>query len=157
MINSEEIESYWQSYLATLSGPESKLHHEPYLAEQFGDSHELANSLGALIVSGVKTATCSSVWEWEAQGMPLPKVGLKTIVLDASNTPLCIIETTEVEILRYNEVGAAFARDEGEGDLSLEFWREAHWNYFSRALPKIGLEASPDMPLVCERFRLVYK
>jgi uncharacterized protein YhfF len=110
-----------------------------------------------LIVSGVKTATCSAVWEWEAEGKRLPEVGLKTIVLDGSNAPLCIIETSEVEILPYNEVGARFARDEGEGDLSLEYWREAHWNYFSRVLPKAGLEAAPDMPLVCERFRLIYR
>jgi uncharacterized protein YhfF len=153
MVNSDEIESYWRTYQATLSGSAS----EPYMAEQFGDSPELANSLGALIVEGVKTATCSAVWEWEAQGMPLPEPGLKTIVLDAGNSPLCIIETTGVEILPFREVGASFARDEGEGDLSLEFWREVHWNYFSRALPKIGREPKPDMPLVCERFHLIYK
>ena len=153
MTSNDEIKSYWQSYLATLSDGSP----ETYIAEQFGDSPELANSLGALIVQGVKRATCSCVWEWEAQGMPLPEVGLKTIVLDANNTPLCIIETTEVEILPYDEVGASFARAEGEGDLSLEFWREAHWNYFSRALPKIGREPSPDMPVVCEHFRVVYQ
>jgi uncharacterized protein YhfF len=78
-------------------------------------------------------------------------------VLDGNDLPLCIIETTEVNIVPFKEVDAVFAREEGEGDLSLEYWREAHSGYFSRVLPKIGREPSPDMPLVCERFRLVYK
>ncbi|NEQ26775.1 MAG: ASCH domain-containing protein, partial [Microcoleus sp. SIO2G3] len=44
----------------------------------------------------------------------------------------------------------------GEGDRSLEYWREAHWRYFSRVLPKIGKEPTIDMLLVCERFKVVY-
>jgi uncharacterized protein YhfF len=35
--------------------------------------------------------------------------------------------------------------------------RKAHKNYFSRVLLKIGKEFSEDMPLVCERFRIIYK
>jgi uncharacterized protein YhfF len=155
-MNGDDIERYWRTYLATLSGS-SSLHHEQYVTDKFGDSPELANTLGALIVSGVKTATCSAVWEWEAEGKPIPVVGLKTIVLDGNDVPLCIIETTEVRIVPFNEVDAVLAREEGEGDLSLEYWTEAHSAYFSRVLPKIGREATLDMPLVCERFRLVYK
>jgi len=55
-----------------------------------------------------------------------------------------------------NEVDANFARAEGEGELSLNDWREAHRNYFSRVLTKSGKEFSEDIPLVCERFRVIY-
>ena len=51
---------------------------------------------------------------------------------------------------RYNEVDAAFAYEEGEGDRSLAYWREAHRKYFGRQ----G-KFSEDMMLMCERFRLV--
>ena len=156
MASSDEIERYWQEYLAVLPG-DSRASSERYVADQFGDSPELADVLSALVVSGKKIATCSSVWEWEAEGKPLPSPGLKTVVLDGGGAPSCIIETTEVCVVPYNEVDAAFAASEGEGDLSLEYWREAHWQYFTRALPRIGREACPDMPLVCEHFRLVYK
>jgi len=67
----------------------------------------------------MKTATCSSLWEWEAEGNPVPEPGLITIVLDGRGEPLCIVETVEVTVRKYNEVDANFARDEGEGDLSL--------------------------------------
>src|SRR5215207_7886095 len=98
-----------------------------------------------------------SLWEYEAEGEPLPETGLKTIVLDGDGDPMCIIETTEVEVRPYGEVDARFAYEEGEGDRSLEYWREAHWRFFSRTLPNIGKEPATDMPLVCERFRVIYR
>ena len=49
-----------------------------------------------------------------------------------------------------DEVDASFAWDEGEGDRSLECWRRAHTDYFTRR----G-EFSPAMELYCERFRVV--
>jgi uncharacterized protein YhfF len=61
-----------------------------------------------------------------------------------------ILETVELARRRFAEVGAAFAYDEGEGDRSLEYWRQAHTEYFTRR----G-EFSPDMELHCERFKLV--
>jgi uncharacterized protein YhfF len=110
-----------------------------------------------LIFRGIKTATCSALWEWEAEGNPIPQKGGITVVVDGGGNPLCIVETTEVTIRQYNEVDAEFAQAEGEGDFSLDYWREAHRNFFSRTLPKIGLEFSEDMPLVCERFQVIYK
>lgn len=149
-----KIEQFWQSYLAACPGEAAG--QAAYVAEQLGDNPRLANELGQLILQGVKTATCSALWEWEAEGNPLPEVGLKTIVLDGKNEPLCIIETTEVTIRPFNEVDEQFAYEEGEGDRSLTSWREGHWRFFSRVLPKIGRTPTREMPLVCERFRVVY-
>jgi uncharacterized protein YhfF len=53
-------------------------------------------------------------------------------------------------------VDAEFAAAEGEGDRSLAFWREAHWSYFGRVCEKLGRERSRRMPVVCERFRVVF-
>jgi uncharacterized protein YhfF len=155
-VDGNRIESYWRSYLVTLP-PNSPVRDEQYVAEGWGDSPEMADELGGLISSGTKTATCSALWEYEAEGEPLPEVGLKTIVLDGNGEPLCIVETTEVEVRPYEEVDSRFAYEEGEGDRSLEDWREAHWRFFSRTLPNIGKEPAMDMPLVCERSRVVYR
>ena len=155
-MSKESIQAYWDKFLESLP-TNSPYHTKTYSEGGYGDSPELMDELIQLVLIGRKTATCGSLWEWEAEGKPLPKAGDIWVELDGSGNPVCITETVEVTIRKYNEVDAVFAREEGEGDLSLEYWREAHKNYFSRVLAKIGKEFSEDMPLVCERFRLIYK
>ena len=155
-MSEESIRAYWQTFLSTLP-PDSPYHTKSYSKGGYGDSPELANELIQLILIGKKTATCGSLWEWEDEGKPLTQAGDLWVEVDGSGTPVCITETTEVTIRKYNEVDADFARAEGEGDRSLAYWRQAHKNYFSRTLPKIGREFSEDMPLVRERFKVIYK
>ena len=111
----------------------------------FGDGPALADELLDLVLRGVKTATCSTEDEPDTS-----TPGERWIVRDGRGTPRCVIETLEVSYRRFDEVDAAFAHDEGEGDRSLGYWREAHRNYFGR----LG-KFSEDMMLMCERFRLV--
>ena len=149
-------EQYWQAFLATLP-EDAPARRATYDAEGFGDNPALADELGALVLEGKKTATCSALWEWEAEGNPIPQPGAFWIVLDGRGAPLCITETVEVTQRRYDEVEADFAYAEGEGDRSLSYWRDAHRRFFTRTLPAIGREFATDMPLVCERFRVVYR
>jgi uncharacterized protein YhfF len=128
-MNNESIEAYWKQFLASLP-PDSPHHTKTYTAEGWGDDPEMADELGALIAQEVKTATCSALWEWEVEGNPIPEVGYITIVLDGRDEPLGIVETIEISIRKYNEVDADFAREEGEGDLSLDYWRKAHKKLF---------------------------
>jgi uncharacterized protein YhfF len=79
------------------------------------------------------------------------------VVLDGRGEPLCIVETTEITIRPFDQVDARFAWEEGEGDRSLAYWRRAHLDFFTRTLAKIGKHPTPDMPLVCERFRILYQ
>jgi len=155
-VDDDRIEAYWQGFLST-HPEDSPVHDEQYVAEGWGDSPGMADELGALIASGTKTAACSALWEYESEGEPLPKVGSKTIVVDGNGHPLCIVEMTEVEVVPYDRVDARFAYEEGEGDRSLAYWRDAHWRFFSRTLPNVGREPTTEMPLVCERFRVIYK
>ena len=156
-MNALGIQQFWQRYLERLPSESEKDRDRLYLVDQFGDTPELANRLGQLVLQGVKTATCSALWEWEAEQSPLPTVGLETIVLDGAGNPICVVETTEVKIQAFREVDAGFAYDEGEDDRTLESWCRGHWQYFSRVLPKIGKEPTVEMLLVCERFRVVYQ
>lgn len=155
-MHGDSIEAFWQEYLDTLP-PDSPVRGEQYEAEYFGDTPQLASELGALVANDTKTATCSALWEWEAEGDSLPEPGAKCVVLDGRGHPLCIIETTEVEVRPYDEVDARFAYEEGEGDRSLQHWRDEHWRFFTRSLAEIGKEPTPEMPLVCEQFRVVYR
>lgn len=114
----------------------------------FGDSPELADQLLALVLEGRKTATCSALASFSDGGEPLPVVGRCDVVLDGQGRPAAVLETTAVFVCRFDEVDAAFAEDEGEGPL--DEWRKGHEAYFRR-----NGGFSPDMELLCERFRLV--
>lgn len=78
-MNTLRIQQFWQRYLEKLPSESAKDRDRLYLVDQFGDTPELANRLGQLVLQGVKTATCSALWEWEAEQSPLPTVGLETI------------------------------------------------------------------------------
>jgi uncharacterized protein YhfF len=84
------------------------------------------------------------------------KAGDLSVVTGWGGEPLCVIETTAVDILPFEEVGADFAHAEGEGDRSLRHWREVHWAYFQRECAGHGWAPSPRMPVICERFRVRY-
>lgn len=148
------VEAFWQEYLATLPAGMSK----PPMASawSFGDNPRLADELLELVRVGIKTATCGALWEFEAAAEPQPKPGDLNVVLDGAGNPRCIVETLDVVVQPYSQVGPDLATEEGEGDRSLDFWRAAHKRYFTRTLPAIGRAFSEDMPLVCERFRLIY-
>ncbi|MCE2646940.1 MAG: ASCH domain-containing protein [Burkholderiaceae bacterium] len=126
-----------------------------YESFYFGDSAEMARELGELVVSGKKKATASSAWAFEAEGRAPPKVGDLSLVTDWTGNPMCIIETTSIEQVSFKEVSEEFAREEGEGDGSLEFWREAHTAFFERDCQRMGRQFHREMPVVCERFRVV--
>jgi len=151
------LDSLWQAYLSRL--PEDHPHRKRSMpaAWAFGNSPEMADTLGWLVRDGTKTATCSMLWEYDMDGEPLPEVGELSIILDGADRPLCLIETVEIEIRPYNEVDERFAHDEGEGDRSLAYWRQAHWHFFSGVCSRLGRTPAENMPLVCERFRVVYK
>jgi uncharacterized protein YhfF len=149
-----ELEGFWQVYLNSL--PPGSGHPATYQSWFFGSSKEMAAELGDLVRRGVKTATCSLLWEHELGGDPLPQIGDLSIITDWDGHPLCIIETVEVGIRAFREVDEQFAFEEGEGDRSLASWRADHWSYFSRICNSLGRKPDESMPLVCERFHLVF-
>jgi len=149
------IRDYWRSYLDSLE-PELSIKDLKYEAWAFGRTSEMADDLGNLVKRGVKIATASLAWAYQAEGEPYPEAGDISIILDGRGDPMCIIETTDVEVIAFNAVGEIHAYEEGEGDRSLDYWREVHWAFFAEECKSIGREPTEDMPVVCERFRLIY-
>lgn len=121
----------------------------------FGATPQHADGLLELVLAGTKTGTASSGWDYEASGEALPAVGDLSVILDGASRPRAVLETTDVRVMPFHDVPAAHAFAEGEGDRSLEHWREVHerfWHQHSEN-PR-GF--APDMPVVCELFRVVY-
>jgi uncharacterized protein YhfF len=143
----------WEAFLASTHDPPTA---PSYTAWHFCDTQELADALAELVRAGRKRATTAALWTHEPIGEPLPRPGDLSVVTDWSGRARCIIRTTSVEIVAFSEVDDEFARAEGEGDGSLAYWRQAHWAYFTRELASLGRLPADDMPVVCERFEVVY-
>nr|WP_281289991.1 ASCH domain-containing protein [Oceanispirochaeta crateris] len=48
------------------------------------------------------------------------------------------------------------ARLEGEGDLSLESWKEVHEGFFRLEYAEKGMDFSKQIPVIFERFAMIY-
>lgn len=146
-------EEFWQEFRDSFErGAPGE---DAYQAWSFGDTPEMADELGQLVLDGTKTGTASLAWEYTVDNEPIPRAGEYSIVLNGNGDPLCIIETTRVYIEPFNLVDEEQAYAEGEGDRSLAYWREAHWKYFTHRCEALQREPSEYMPVVCERFRVV--
>lgn len=114
------------------------------------------DNLARLVLAGIKTATSSAFPSYEAENEPLPKPGEYSVILDSRGEAVCIIKTEMTAITPYREIGGEHARREGEGDLSLAYWREVHETFFTQELAELGMTFTPDMLVVCEEFRRVW-
>lgn len=132
----------------------NQLAHCEYEAWAFGVEADL---LAHLVVIGEKNATASAFPLYELENEPLPKVGEYSVILDSKDNAVCIIQTKKITVVPFYEVTAEHAYKEGEGDKSLDFWRETHEKFFTECLGEAGLKFSTDMKVVCEEFQVVYK
>ncbi len=150
-MNNEDRHSLWEEYCAA-KGIDAPC--PP--TDQFGDTPELADELVRLVLQGQKRATCElKIW-FDSRAIALPAIGDQWIIADGSGAEKCIIETTQVDLCSVRQVDEAFAWDEGEGDRSLAFWRDAHDAYYKRQAALDGFEYSNEMICVCERFKLIW-
>ena len=145
---------FWRAFEASVGGEHFSRFYEAF---HFADSEAAANALAALVLRGTKRATASLVWSFEAAGQPLLAPGNLSLVTNWDGEPMCIIETMSVEVVPFQAVTAEFASVEGEGDGSLEYWRDEHWACFGRECLRIGKEPSLVMPVACEKFKVVYR
>ncbi|HWJ81015.1 MAG TPA: ASCH domain-containing protein [Nocardioides sp.] len=127
----------------------------PPPAWSFGGTPEQADELLDLVLAGTKTATAGALWDYEAEDSPLPEAGQLGIVLDGAGNPRALLATTDVRVVPFDEVDAEHARLEGEGDRTLAHWREVHERFFTEHAAH-GRGFSPDMPVVLERFKVVF-
>jgi uncharacterized protein YhfF len=142
------IEAFWTEFVAAtgIDGP-----HEAWA---FGDPSlpDLATELALLVRGGPKRATAGLASDYEDEAEALPEIGDLSVILDGRGSPVCVIQTTAVEIRRFGDVDEAFARDEGEGDRTLEWWRRAHLWFFEQQ----GTPIDDDSLMVLEHIELLW-
>ncbi len=82
------------------------------------------------------------------------------MVVDSSNQPVAVIETTSVRVVRLGDVDLSHAMDEGEGFNSVAEWRTGHERFWHcdemrRELAEPTFTVTDDTPVILERFRVI--
>jgi uncharacterized protein YhfF len=115
---------------------------------ELGYPGPLRDQLVGAALRGDKTATSSLLQEWEEDGEALPQPGERQTLIDSEGRGVAVIEIVAVDVIRLADADMRLALDEGEGFRSVAEWREAHEEFWSRAV-------DDDTQVVVERFRLV--
>ena len=149
-----EADELWRRYLREVWPDEPERRYVE--AFTFGNTEEAADRLAQLVLSGGKTATSELLWSREAGGTPLWHEGGESIVLNGRGEAVCVVRTTELRVIPFDQVDEAFILDYGEGDGTLAWWRRDIWAYYAEECRTLGREPGGDMPLICERFEVVY-
>ena len=146
------IKEFWQEFLTITSKDITTTYVEAF---HFDLTEKVANELLALVLSGVKQATASSLLAYELREERVPQVGDYNIITDWDGNPRCVIETTNIIILPFNEITFDICKREGEDD-TLESWQRGHRHFFTKEGKMLGYEFTECMPVVFEDFKVVF-
>lgn len=145
------IEEYWNRFIKKNKEYEKS----KYEVWSFGYSENLANKLIGYVKEGKKTGTSSALEMYDIDEK-VPEEGDISIITYGNGLPGCIIKTEEMRKKKFREITEEEARLEGEGDLSLEYWRNAHEHFFRLEYEEQGKKFSEEIPVIFERFKVIY-
>lgn len=122
----------------------------------FGDNEIDADTSSALVKSEIKKAVSYSLLGLQQRNEPLPKIGNFLVVTNWKGEAQCIVRITAVSLKPFFSINASYAQLEGEGDKSLEHWKNVYWDLYTRELNAFGREPRDSMIIVCQEFVKVF-
>ncbi|ALS03254.1 hypothetical protein ATZ33_02910 [Enterococcus silesiacus] len=118
----------------------------------------MASELARLVVMGEKCGTTSLYQLYKLENVEIPEVDDMSVVLDGRGNPTSIIKNTVVEVLKFKDITEHHARTEGEGDKTLDYWRNAHITFFTEAYKgRQDIKFDWESLVVFETFKVIYE
>lgn len=149
-----KVEELWNKFIKEKEIDKNAKYYEAF---KFCGGGKVADELANLVLEGKKTATTSSLIAYETENAPLPEIGAYSIVQFDNDEAACIIQTTNITLKPFDEVDEEFAAKEGEGDLSLAYWKKVHRPFLGMDYEAINKPFDEKCICVLEEFRLIYK
>lgn len=149
-------QAFWDEFIANTDIAEPVVFGSSW---SFGDTVDMAEELGQLVLEGKKTGTTSAVAFYELEGVAFPTENdVCDILLNGANQPIAILQNKKVTPFMFRDVTEEMARLEGEGDLSLDYWRAAHRQFFKSEFAKENLVYDEDnLALIYQEFEVIYQ
>ena len=129
-----------------------------YEAWSFDDNAKSADELAELVARGIKFGTSSlyDAYVLEDALDEIPKPGDYSVIINSKNEAVCVIRDYDVYIRPFREVPPFHAYSEGEGDRSLEYWRNVHRDFFDLEARVDRTTFTDESKVVCEKFTVEY-
>ncbi len=122
---------------------------------RMGNAPAIGEILLRLVESGEKTGVFSRPQDLEAAGQT-PRPGDYVVFTDHADRPRCLVRMEECCLLKFSEVGAEQTACESPAARDVEVWRGIHRRYWTPVLAAEGSSFTEDMPVLFQRFRLIY-
>jgi uncharacterized protein YhfF len=100
---------------------------------EIGSPGAMRQRLNQLILDGHKRATAGLLVDYVKENEELESPGDLLTLVDDDSRGVSTVVVTQVETVPFIEVSWSFAHSEGEGDESLEEWREGHMRFWTEA------------------------
>jgi uncharacterized protein YhfF len=126
-----------------------------FLPMSIGSAPETADEGVVLILNGTKTLTSSPFWDYPDGKIPF--VGALGVLLDGSQRPHGIVETTQVEIMPFGAITEEMARAYGEGERTVEWWRRVMGAFYRASAARHNAILTDDTPHIWEWFTVVHR
>ncbi len=148
-----QLDAFWQA--AAAANPDADLA-ETYHVRWIGLDDETTEQIFELIASHDKTGTFTLPWIIERTDQPTPAVGDCIILIAYDGTPTQLVKLTDIVEVPFGEVTEEHTAIDGTPVRSLDIWKPMHTQYWNALLSPWSLTVSEDMPVLIEKFELLY-
>ncbi|MCU0759205.1 MAG: ASCH domain-containing protein [Steroidobacteraceae bacterium] len=145
-----------EEFVAAARAARPDLQFDRYKVRTFGGSKAMADVIVPLILAGEKTGTFALAAEFESDPERAPRVGDWYVVTWFEGPPALLYRVTEVEVVPFEGIGERHVQVEGPSARDVKVWRDIHWPYWGGMMKQWGREPSMQMPVIFQRYEVVY-
>jgi uncharacterized protein YhfF len=149
-----DLLNFWQTAKAAI--PDAGLGND-YQVRWIGLDDQTTTQVLELIGMGDKTGTFTLPWIVEQSGDPMPQVGDAIILISFNGMPKTLLRLTQIEMVAFGDVTEAHTAVDGSPVRALEVWIPLHTAYWNELLRPFGLSVCDEMPVLVEKFEVLYE
>ncbi len=147
------LDAFWRAVV--IARPDLTLP-ASYEVRWIGIDAPTTETIFEFIQAGTKVATFRLPWQLEAKGHASAKVGDPIVLIAWDGTPRMAIRLTATEETTFGGITGEHTGLDGPPVQDLAVWKPLHRDFWGKELAKIGRAVTDAMPIIVERFELIY-